>query len=108
MLCQEYDKILIHPYYQHKEITDYFMQFDWYELNKPEQKYHVRKSFQKEVDKVGKIRLHSNLQLESNIDHLFEELINNDKVNFRNRKRIMDICRDWSMLNSSGNLGDFL
>ena len=108
MLCEEYDKILIHPYYQHKEITDYFMQFDWYELNKPEQKYHVRKSFQKEVDKVGKIRLHSNLQLESNIDHLFEELIDNDKVNFRNRKRIMDICRDWSMLNSSGNLGDFL
>ena len=40
----------------------------------------IKKSFQKEVDKVGKIRLHSNLQLESNIDHLFEELIDNDKV----------------------------
>ncbi len=103
MLCEEYNKVLVHPYYQHKEVEDYFMQYDWYELNKPEQKQHIRKSFKKELDKVGRIRLHSNLQLESNIDHLFEELIDNNKVNFKRRSRVMDICKDWSLLNTSTN-----
>ena len=26
----------------HTEVKDYFMQYDWYELNKPEQKQHSR------------------------------------------------------------------
>jgi hypothetical protein len=39
---------------------------------------------------------HINLQLGSGVDKLFETLIDNKKINFKNRKRVMDICRDWS------------
>ena len=44
---------------------------------------------------------HINLQLGSGIDKLFESLLSNKKINFKNRKRIMDICRDWSQMSTS-------
>ena len=96
MLCEEHGKVLVHPYYEHKDVKHYFMQFDWYELNRPQQKNHVREAFKKEFDKVGKVKLHSNLQIESKINKLFEELIDNENINFKGRKRIMNICKDWS------------
>ena len=41
------------------------------------------------------------MQLGANIDHLFEKLLNNTEINFKNRSRVMDICRDWYELNKS-------
>ena len=31
-----------------------------------------------------------------NLDKLFETLLNNDEINFKGRKRMMDVSRDWS------------
>ena len=31
----------------------------------------------------------------------FEKLLNNTEINFKNRSRVMDICRDWYELNKS-------
>ena len=58
--------------------------------------YTIQSSDKKEFDKVGKVKLHSNLQIESKINKLFEELIDNENINFKGRKRIMNICKDWS------------
>ena len=98
LLCQEYNKILIHPYYKHQKVIDFFMKFDWYEMNKPFQKHHVRTAYSKEFMKTGKVKQHSNLQLVANIPTLFETLFGNKKINFKNRTRTMDICRDWNTI----------
>ena len=94
ILCERYNKIFVAPYLE-QSVKDFFRQYDWYQLNKPHQKHHVRNAF-KEFERFGKIKPHINLQLGSNIDKLFESVIIPDKtINFRDRKRIMDICRDW-------------
>jgi hypothetical protein len=53
------------------------------------------------------VKKHINLQLGSGVDKLFETLINNKKINTNNRKRVMDICRDWSIKVNKINLEDF-
>ena len=104
MLAEDHNKVLVHPYLWHDKVKDFFMQYDWKELhhNKTE-KYHVRTCYENEFAKLNKIKTHLNLQLESKTDILFESLLNDNEVNFKRRKRTMDICRDWSMLNSSKN-----
>ena len=92
-LAESYGKVMINPFLD-KKVKDYFYQFTWDELNKPQQKQHIRTAFP-ELDKF-KIKPHLNLQLASGVDKVFEGLLNNKKINFRNRKRVMDICRDWS------------
>ena len=90
--CNEYDKVLSVPYFE-KEVYDYFYDKSWEEINKPVQKHLIKKCF-KEFDKI-KVKPHINYQLCAEIDHYFEKLIDNKKINFKNRKRVMDICRDW-------------
>ena len=97
-LCQEYNKILVSIGMKHKEIVNFFMKFDWYGVNKPFQKHHVRTAYSKEFAKIGKVKQHSNLQLVANIPTLFETLLTNKKINFKKRTRIMDICRDWNTI----------
>ena len=41
---------------------------------------------------------HINLQLGAGVDKLFETLIDDKFINFKFRKRVMDICRDWSKM----------
>ena len=62
---------------------------------KPKQKYFVRKDFT-ELKKLGTIKSHQNLHLNAGIDKLFEKLLNNPEINFKNRKRMMDVSKDWS------------
>ena len=95
-MCQEHNKILVSIGMQHQDVVDFFMKFDWYEMNKPFQKHHIRTAYSKEFTKIGKVKQHSNLQLVANIPALFETLFDNKKINFKNRKRTMDICRDWN------------
>lgn len=96
MLCKEYKKTICHPYLWDKSIEKFFMKYNHQELNKPKQKHHVRNAYQKEFSQIGKVKLHLNLQLEAKVDDLFELLLVNDKINFKKRTRIMDICRDWN------------
>ena len=92
-IARNNDKQLITPYLSFR-VKDYFYNKDWYELNEPFQKHNVVNSF--DEFKKFKFKKHINLQLGAGIDKLFETLLDNRKVNFKNRKRVMDICRDWS------------
>ena len=93
MLSKEYNKILIAPYINEK-VFNYFIQYDWSEINKPQEKYLIRKCF----DEINDLNLKKqlNLQLVSNIPTVFEKLLFNKEINFKKRSRIMDICHDWS------------
>ena len=93
-VAEKYGKVMINPYLD-KRVKDYFYQFTWDELNKPKQKQHIRDAFP-ELNKFGNIKPHLNLQLASGVDKVFETLLNSPEINFKNRKRIMDVCRDWS------------
>jgi len=92
-LARNNKKQLIVPYLS-LPVKEYFYSKDWYELNEPFQKHHVVNAF--DEFKQFKFKKHINLQLGSGVDKLFETLIDNKKVNFKNRKRVMDICKDWS------------
>ena len=85
---------MVNPYLDER-VKDYFYQFTWDELNKPKQKQHIRDAFP-ELKKFGNIKPHLNLQLASGVDKVSETLLNSPEINFRNRKRIMDVCKDWS------------
>jgi len=99
------NKKFITPYLT-ENVKQYFYNMSWLKLNKPTQKHHVRKAFKKEFMNTG-VKKHINLQLGSGVDKLFETLLNNKKINTNNRKRVMDICRDWSIKVNKINLEDF-
>jgi asparagine synthetase B (glutamine-hydrolysing) len=92
-VVEMYNKKHITPYL-HPTVKEYFYQFNWKELNKPVQKHHIRRAFT-ELENFGIIRPHTNLHLGAGINVLFETLLNNSEINFRGRKRVMDVCRDW-------------
>jgi len=97
------NKKFITPYLT-ENVKQYFYNMTWLQLNKPTQKHHVRTAFKKEFMNTG-VKKHINLQLGSGVDKLFETLLNNKKINTNNRKRVMDICRDWSIkIQSEGRL----
>jgi asparagine synthetase B (glutamine-hydrolysing) len=92
-----HDKKFITPYLS-DAAKNFFWAKDWYELNIPYQKHHVVESFE-EFELIGKVKKHINLQLGSGIDKLFESVLLLDRsINFRNRNRIMDMCKDWSKM----------
>lgn len=100
-VAEKYGKTYLTPYVD-DDIRNYFFQFDWFEINKPYQKHMVVESFP-EFKKIGKVNKHTNLQLCAGIDVAFEELLKDKEINFKNRKRIMDVCRDWQMKKNSAN-----
>ena len=89
-IADKYNKVFVTPYLT-KEVKDYFYSMDWYELNQPYQKHHVRTAFN-----IGKdVKKHLNLQLDSGVNVLFERLLNNTEINYKGRTRVMDLVRDW-------------
>lgn len=92
-LAETYNKVHIAPYKDSMDIRNLLMSKSWQELNKPRQKEIIRKDFT-ELEKYGNIKQHQNLHLNSGVDKLFETLLNNGEINFKNRKRMMDVCRD--------------
>jgi len=88
-----YNKKHITPYL-HPKVKKYFYKFNWEQLNKPEQKHHIRDAFPEFLE-FGKIRKHTNLHLGGGVDKLFESLLNNSKINFNDRTRMMDVSKDW-------------
>jgi|TARA_R110000782_G_scaffold219427_4_gene306786 asparagine synthetase B (glutamine-hydrolysing) len=106
LLSKKYDKIFIAPYLN-KEVFDYFIQFDWDGINKPYEKHLIRQHYP-EFDEL-KLKKHLNLQLVADIPIIFEKLLDNREINLYNRKRIMDVCRDWSnIVQSKGTLESFI
>jgi len=101
-LTESYNKIHITPYGD-KKIRELLFKKTWQELNKPRQKEIIRKDFT-ELEKCGNIRQHQNLHLNAGIDKLFETLLNNSEINFNNRNRMMDVCRDWYKKEQDGIL----
>ena len=93
MLCKEYGKTRIAPYLD-QAVFDYFIKYDWVQLNKPRQKIKIIEAFRDEFLVTG-ARKHRNLQLISGIDKIFHQLLKSD-LNFNNRNRVMDLCRDYS------------
>ena len=56
-----------------------------------------------------KLKKHLNLQLVAEIPTIFENLLDNKEINIYDRKRIMDVCRDWSkIVDSKGTLENFI
>ena len=105
-VADQYNKKLITPYLT-DDVKNFFYSKSWEELNKPEQKIHVRKAYKKELKKI-KVKPHLNLQKVGKVDILFERLLENKKINFKRRSRMMDVYKDWSMLNSNATLEEFL
>jgi asparagine synthetase B (glutamine-hydrolysing) len=93
MLCKEYDITQIAPYLD-PSVFNYFLKYDWDQLNKPRQKTKIIEAFRDEFLVTG-VRKHRNLQLISGIDKIFHQLLKSD-LNFNNRTRVMDLCRDYS------------
>jgi len=92
-LCLKYKKQFIAPYMD-ATIKEFFMQYDWYQLNKPYQKHHVVEAFP-EFQTIGRPKPHINLQLGAGIDKAFEVLLECKDINFKNRRRMLDVYRDW-------------
>jgi len=93
LLGDEYGKVHCNPY-EEKEVFDFYMKYSWREIMEPFDKHHVIEAFQKEFDLIGH-RKHQNFQTVAKIPTVFETLLNVPEINFKNRIRIMDICRDW-------------
>ena len=89
----KYNKIHITPYLD-ENVKTYLMNKDWQELNKPRQKEIIRKDFT-DLEKFGIIKPHLNLHLGSGVNKLFETLLDDPTINFKGRKRMMDVSRDW-------------
>ena len=100
-----HNKKFITPYLT-DSVKNFFYSKSWEELNIPTQKHHVRDAFH-EFKLIGNVKKHLNLQIDCGIIELFETIINNKEINFKGRKRIMDICRDWNVLNSTNTLEEF-
>ena len=92
-MAESYGKIHYTPYLC-EAVKNFFYEKDWYELNKPKQKHHVRTGYEAELNRIEGAKSHANLQIESGVSEVFENLLNT-KINIRKRKRIMDVCRDW-------------
>ena len=88
-----YNKIHCTPYLD-SQVSKHLMSMSYDQLNDGEQKGYIRKDFT-ELKKFGIIKKHINLHLGSGVDKLFETLLNNSEINFNNRKRMMDVCKDW-------------
>lgn len=91
-LCEENNKVIITPYFD-KSYYDYFIRYDWQQINKPREKYPVLLAYKEYFKKIPP-RRHANYQLVAGIDLLFAKLLDNSFMNYKKRKRVMDMCRD--------------
>ena len=105
LVSDEYNKVMVNPFLD-KDVKSFFYKMDWFELNEPKQKHHIRNAFT-EFQAIGDIKTHLNLQIESKVNDLFEILLDNKNINFKNRIRMMDVYKDWSS-SGSGSLEDFM
>ena len=101
-LATKHNKVNIKPYLD-AYVRQLLMGMDWEELNKPKQKDIIRKDFT-ELKKFGIIKPHQNLHLGAGIQYLFDTLLDNKEINFKGRKRMMDVSKDWYDQEQRGRL----
>ena len=76
------------------KIVEYFYYKKWDDINRPKQKQSLLDMFPNQFKKI-KIFNHTNLQCgDSMIREIFEPLLDNKKINIKNRIRVMDLYRD--------------
>ena len=92
-LASNYGKVLCLPY-RDQSVFDHFIGMGWHDINKPQQKTPVLRAYSEQFRRCG-TRKHLNLQLASGIDRVFESLLSSS-LNTKNRKRVMDLCRDYA------------
>ena len=97
-----HDKVHVTPYLD-EDIKTLLIGMSYKQLNKPKQKQIVRKDFTK-LKNFGIIKQHQNLHLASGVDKLFETLLDNSTINFKGRKRMMDVSKDWYEQEQRGRL----
>ena len=90
-LSEQYNKKFVVPFIE-KEVFDHFIQFDWYEINKPYEKHMIIEQYKNQFSKMN-VRKHANLQLISGVSDHFEKLFETE-LNHKKRVRVMDILRD--------------
>ena len=71
------------------------------------QKHHVRNGFY-EFNEIGKVENHLNLQIGSGVIKLFETLLKNKEINFKNRTRMLDVYRDWYEMENTSTLEEYV
>ncbi|MGL5013305.1 MAG: asparagine synthase C-terminal domain-containing protein [Bacteroidales bacterium] len=96
LLCEAFDLIHVNPWLD-KKTYSYFMGRTWQELNQPRQKRDVVEAWNNHISVVGH-RNHRGYQTEAKIPLYFEKLLEDKEINFGQRKRVMDMARDWSKL----------
>jgi len=98
MMAQQAGKVMIDPYLC-QEVLDYFLQFDWDEVNKPFQKHHVVRDYDADFQNVNIFKgNHQDYKVVSGISKLFEEKLLKSTLNFKHRIRILDLIRDYAKL----------
>lgn len=80
-------------------ILDFFLEYDWLQLNKPRQKHFIAETYP-EIEKIGH-RNHVNYQLGASIPEHFEYFLKTP-INFRGRRRTLDMYRDWRLYAREG------
>jgi len=104
-VAEQHGKIHVTPYLD-KDVRKFLLSKNYKELNRPRQKEIIRKDFTK-LEEFGKIKEHINLQLGAGVNKLFEKLLENTEINFKSRKRMMDVASDWYLENQKTSLEKF-
>lgn len=83
----------VNPYRQ-KAVYDLFLRFDWRQLNYPRQKHFLVGAYPEYYQYVGH-RNHRPYNIVGKLSQPFERLLET-RLNFGNRRRTLDMFRDWS------------
>lgn len=106
IVASHYDLTVVMPYINEPTVEEFFRSKDWFECSDgaqvagSKQKSIVRRCFQQELEQIGTVSPHANLQMCSGINVLFDQLLENTEINFRGRGRLMDVARDWASVNT--------
>lgn len=106
IVASHYDLTVVMPYINEPTVGEFFRSKDWLECSDgtqiagSKQKSIVRRCFQEELEQIGTVSPHANLQLCSGINVLFDQLLENTEINFKGRGRLMDVARDWASMNT--------
>ena len=106
IVASHYDLNVVMPYINEPTVEEFFHSKDWFECSDgaqvagSKQKSIVRRCFQQELEQIGTVSPHANLQTCSGINVLFDQLLENTEINFRGRGRLMDVARDWASMNT--------
>ena len=99
---KKYDIEKILKQYPEKRFNNFYSNRDKSNIS-----WELQETFKDEFKLIKNVKKHLNLQIDCGIVDLFETLIHNKEINFKGRKRVMDICRDWNLLNSTNTLEEF-